>query len=1858
MNEVSLSDGDHLHFIADVVKSVYFNERVVIVTNLKQQHHLPDMISVGDHRFELRHCSCTYNERNGTFSGESFSRHGKYFNKWWHQYRNDKVMIQIDEYPSINKENRLYTLAYIKLDELDEQSFKMKFLKLLGGQVHVQCIHHKLPLIVSRGKNKCSCEKRKEYLCCSVSSCNVCICKKCFTNYDEDVIKFIGSPDIEEMNEDDSESENDEQEDSFDEEDGAYLFEHENNEKNKDDNMDEYLGMADIPDIEIDDISETNSVNSMIMELNTDEDEILPTTNAAEDNINIETETAYGGNNNEFTISGSGLLCECTTALTRKRHDIHGSKIEKFFVQRFCASTKGTSFPLLYPESAMFTSIFWSTASDNYSIAGALPSPLISGSCKEDGFADMPTHIRSRVTNASSSTCSDYRYLIFGYDILCSIAANHNDMRSSGKGMTAANDSVGGLDLRGKDDSNFLHSIDSRQMVKNLCSSQEFFQWDIFLTFTCNMRKHFGTKPIRQWLDDDDWKEYFPKWNSYHVYQQKEIERAMHQAASGLFLRVWEEVSAIFIDYLKNSDSSPFTNMIANFARKEYQASKGNLSHIHFLGKCDIEDHDLLYELVRNNVIDIIKPDEINALIEEGVINHEDDVLEIQLDGLTYLIHTCNARCQVPNKDGVLVCRATNFQKSKENTKHVHDPLPNNFSKPCLQRLEKAGLLDLETNEIGEIISFKSEHDYLHPKKHIPPWKYGDPNISPCETKTFSICRSMQNIQCLCGAGGGSCKYCCKYAAKIDKNNYFSISTNVDGSLIRRDNMLHNTKRVTSDKVQQKEREKKRSSRHPTGTVICTNEILHHILKYPEVLTDLIFTQIQTTSIETRTRCSLRNPDGNNTEDDTTIEDINECRKHLQEHRHFTQKQQEVHEDMELYKDSVKVDKITQFSLRPPELLNCVDMVGKYYRWFDISSKPLKNATIYFLLNDDIYKSVWIDGKKCQILLRLKALPELILWLDEIENEGETHQEIIDMFRYLDQVLNHESGVYDEEFYQFAYDHLLCDYDDGFENHLPIPVYSYIKPTMAPEFILHILLSMGRYKTERELLLQNNLKDCFAESKLVGTENDINHLEQYSNIMMNKFFKCQLVWYPNGQRIIDGWIIQSGDIFDSVIIKNEIPMLDMPAVQLSALLLEKDNVFEQFQDDLKKEMIKAAIREVGDAFYKCNIPSFNHLINATQDTPLNWNPVTNFKKSSSQSEASYNEQLFAIRNCMESIDKYGDVMNNDFIKNFIIAGFPGGGKTFIMMYMVLYARSQGLTVVTVAMIAHRAIQLGGIHWHKLLCIPVDRSNNMSVYRMAELAIRKMEMYHPMRIEFIKSIHIIANDEIGQSPAEFDSVCDNVLRLLCGYNIYKARKLVIATYDPTQLQPIKSQPLLVSPNIIPCYKIIQIRHSVRTQNHNFYRLQQIARMNYKELNDNADVINEFEQLCEGFTYVESWDDPKITPDTFRIYARNIPAKEASRNFVESVKRIYNKEEYIIRQSIDLQRQRYSHQDWTAATSETKNFLDQMSKEPEIICFFKGAVYQCTFNKDGFFSQSQLALCYDLPSQNDVDNFRKIKVLVFPSTIKYDSFKFDPNIPKSHYISLGFKEVAMEQTPENIHHLHDMKYVRRQYGLRHYVTGTIHSAMGDTYNRMAISVSDIQKIYSLWDKGQLVVIISRTRLMKNTIFVGQKNEIINGLKRLLTKRTQWCDYIDQVISITTVDDSSLSTNNETQSNTFNQINFPFRICDISLPQDQTGAVYFLMSKKDKSTVFIDKTMCLRTTIRKQFYTSITNSQFPLHLRPFVMIAYICGFQRNIHCMQEIKEQWIDQRDNDVLNWARNGTNIIRYDTDLKLVLLLRE
>ena len=54
-----------------------------------------------------------------------------------------------------------------------------------------------------------------------------------------------------------------------------------------------------------------------------------------------------------------------------------------------------------------------------------------------------------------------------------------------------------------------------------------------------------------------------------------------------------------------------------------------------------------------------------------------------------------------------------------------------------------------------------------------------------------------------------------------------------------------------------------------------------------------------------------------------------------------------------------------------------------------------------------------------------------------------------------------------------------------------------------------------------------------------------------------------------------------------------------------------------------------------------------------------------------------------------------------------------------------------------------------------------------------------------------------------------------------------------------------------------------------------------------------------------------------------------------------------------------------------------------------------------------------------------------MLAFPPTIKYDTFIFNPDIPKDHYIQISFKEVLICQAPEHIVFYDNLKCIRRVF-----------------------------------------------------------------------------------------------------------------------------------------------------------------------------------------------------------------------------------
>ena len=100
----------------------------------------------------------------------------------------------------------------------------------------------------------------------------------------------------------------------------------------------------------------------------------------------------------------------------------------------------------------------------------------------------------------------------------------------------------------------------------------------------------------------------------------------------------------------------------------------------------------------------------------------------------------------------------------------------------------------------------------------------------------------MQNVQVITGTGGCSI-YVYKYISKIDEKNYVDVSVDGAGKLFTKLTFLHNNK-ITSSKLGE-DKDSEKHGKNPQGICISHLEILHVMLKYPEVMEIFILLKFQ-----------------------------------------------------------------------------------------------------------------------------------------------------------------------------------------------------------------------------------------------------------------------------------------------------------------------------------------------------------------------------------------------------------------------------------------------------------------------------------------------------------------------------------------------------------------------------------------------------------------------------------------------------------------------------------------------------------------------------------------------------------------------------------------------------------------------------------------------------------------------------------------------------------------------------------------------------------------------------------------------------------------------------------------------------
>ena len=657
---------------------------------------------------------------------------------------------------------------------------------------------------------------------------------------------------------------------------------------------------------------------------------------------------------------------------------------------------------------------------------------------------------------------------------------------------------------------------------------------------------------------------------------------------------------------------------------------------------------------------------------------------------------------------------------------------------------------------------------------------------------------------------------------------------------------------------------------------------------------------------------------------------------------------------------------------------------------------------------------------------------------------------------------------------------------------------------------------------------------------------------------------------------------------------------------------------------------------------------------------LEWDAITNFRRNCNQTQQSYEDQKVAISHTVDAINQYIDFSRQcTYVKGRVIAGSPGSGKSFLLNYTAIYAMTKGLKVAITALMAQRAVHLGGLHIHKLFYLPVSR--HMNLHKMAEGSLLSL-VQNPVALNILKMVDVLFLDEVGQISSEMLSCLDMILRRVRSNNIFLGGILFICTLDHKQLQPIEGRPFLVSPMVLSCFKFVSLTESVRASGDlNLQRIQNIARMNPDMYDSNPEIITEFKALLSSScTFVDNWNDDIISPTTYRLYGKKYPARKASEKYIEQVRSRLGRDDVRESEAKDIQNPQQSHQEWQDANEMTSSALDHKCKEPRKLLFFVGAVYQFTYNNHGKFTQSQLGLLLNLPSHVDIESFRKIPIMVAPPGIKV--VEFDERKTTEEYISEGWLKKLVGTSPDRTYSVQmNMRGQRRQYGLKHHVTSTVHATMGDTLHKIVTTVSTEECEYQLWDKAQAIVLLSRTKVASNIIFVGDKMDTINALSLLIRNTNQWMNYMQSILDLATVSDMASDS-----LIVFSHQEYPFRMSDISLPTCNTGFVYMLVSTCSSSFSYIGETDTLGARLNQHNQGCGSFTTCNPTLQPYALFAYVCGFEGDKILRRQFEYMWKCRRDqerlmgmNSLKQIARLASSIIpstqgQYCIQLTLVL----
>lgn len=1366
------------------------------------------------------------------------------------------------------------------------------------------------------------------------------------------------------------------------------------------------------------------------------------------------------------------------------------------------------------------------------------------------------------------------------------------------------------------------------------------------------------------------------------------------------------KVFTLYLQYGKDSPLRSVLGGIENvFNRIEIQAEVDSKPpHCHTL--LYLKNHPTTEEgaadaldLIRGSLETFATKQEKLQLIEKGFVE-EDDMTDFLLDMQRKLKHNCTSRCRIVEKkkkkdDGKETfyeeqisyrCKCPDLRRMNPNNScHYFMPIDVHHSRQALLDLSMLGLIEaLETIPERQWKCIpKSEYAHLlETKRHVPPCYATDWKYSPGNPFLYAMLYCAMNLQ-FC-TSYLILRYLAKYVASVDKAHKIVVKKEKgdDRTLKLKQQDDHNTK-ITGNAIEaaRKKKESKDDTFKFEGRNLSQNELVMQMFDYPTIIKTQKDEYIPTSPMGMRPvlrktalvmKLKMQGDVPGNAEGPADL-DVGRVfpnyrarvEMRFSDSRQFDSFQQITYMDAAFQSGSM--DRVTIFGLRCPEL-RWFKRVPKYFIYFVF--EPLKEykdakdcdhqTTVLLKILKERYKDCpWVDGMGRLAKVRKLAVPKILDYLqtdgkDYIEEDFGTQQhydEVLFLFKTLNEWCcachstksewtRKQRRIIDSEIAQ------RFIHEDFQKKPTQIPVYWFrtVRASSSPEaFLVHLLISLGSFVTEYELMSQGTLQASFKHARLYTKSCDIDEQIESCTDLIRQYVIKQLAHMPAGTRTFDRELVAASQLIPQFLIHDRIVSDSIPAALFTCLQKHCEQQVIDYVKKTQSQLLDGIMMSLSTVFDIKLLPKKQDVLNATKLSPiLNFN-LANLPCPTDQPKESFDEHHAAYLE-IEQMVKHYKAATNERTKSICYIGAGGVGKTNAMRLSGLYCMSQGLNVLSTTLTGKRGAENAGQHIHVLFIL--HSGDNISVVASAEKSVKNL-LSNPKQWELLRRVDVILLDELGQIDSRLLTVLDMVMRRIRHSTLWFGGVLLVTTMDIKQLKPIKGLPPLLNPSMISSFRYHEFKVILRTFDKPLQRLQQISRMPASYLRSSPEIKDEIKHLLveAKCNFIKNIDDPKIPQDAVYCFPRNETCARVEKQVLRKLTQKFGKM-VVCSKSIDMEETRLQVIP-VAASKTTSRALDAHNiKLPSKLYFFPFAVYEFTHNcpNHRFFTSQLCMILKKLPTQEDLNNWIDIEVYVAPP---------GTNIPpcdkptERKLFGAGWSKIKVGKHPERKYKLgyNGLVGMRCQYALRHHISLTIHAIMGSTVHKLVVEIGTRHKI-SLWEAAQVVVLLSRTRFGKDIFFIGELEDVADAIWNALLKKDQFTDYIGYIVKQLT----ARSSDEEKSSFAIDVCKMhPFRSKDIQLPRVGENCCYILVSSKDNECSYVGWTNDLSARLNKHNSASYASeATFREHLKPWCLFAYVIGFDSKSTAMK-FETRW--QGSQKILQ-GRTGKSL-SYEDKLGLV-----